>query len=141
MPELSSGMAGDSRAGRDTGKIDLGRVVDGFLAAAAPDLTHLKVLAHLVRDVKNPTPVGDIAAVVRAPKAEVQAALERFEKLELAKSSLRLLGRRYAFLHEGPRSELAVKIVRLWEHPQTHEVILQRVISKPSSRPAVPGRP
>lgn len=140
MPGLSSGMTGQFRMAQDLRKVDLGKAVDGFLAAAAPDLVHMKVLACLVREAKSPAPAGDIAAVVRASKAEVQAALERFEKLELAKASLGLLGRKYAFLHEGPRSDLAVKIIKLWEHPQTHEAIFRKVTGKPSGAPAVPGR-
>jgi DNA-binding MarR family transcriptional regulator len=129
MPELSSGFTGEYRAIRLSQQVDLGKGLESLITAALPDFTHMTVLLYLMRQAKDAVSASDVAAATGDPKAAIQAVLDRFEKLELVRCSQGLLGRKYAFHREGPRSELAIRLLKLWEHPQSHEVILRKIFA------------
>lgn len=129
MPELSSGFTREYKAIRLSQQIELGKGLESFISAALPDFTHMTVLIYLIRQAKDSCSAGDVASTTGDPKAAVQAVLDRFEKLELVRCSQGLLGRKYAFHREGPRAELAIRLIKLWEHPQSHETILRRIFA------------
>ena len=129
MPELSSGFTGEYRAIRRSQQIELGKGLESFIAAALPDFTHMTVLIFLSRLVKDTCSVGEVAEATGDSKAAVQAVLDRFAKLELVRCSQGLLGRKYAFLRDGARADLAIRLLKLWEHPQAHELILRKIFA------------
>ncbi len=128
MPELHSGMTGEFRAFRAGREVDLGRKLEEFIGQAVPDVLHIWILARLVEVGKAGCSVSEAAKGIDSPKSEVSAALDRFEKLALARSSRKLMSKSYAFSHEGPKSDMAVRLVKLWKHPQTHGNILTRIM-------------
>jgi hypothetical protein len=138
MPELSSGFSGEYRAIRLGQQVDLGKGLESFIAAALPDFTHMTVLIYLVRHVKGTCSVGEVASASGDSKAVIQAVLDRFQRLELVRASRGLLGTKYAFARDGVRGDLAIRLLKLWDRPQTHETILRRIVS--GEPPAAPGK-
>lgn len=128
MPELHSGMTGEFRAFQASREIDLGRKLEEFIAQAVPDVLHIWVLDRLVEAGKAGCSVSEAAKGIDSPKSEVSAALERFEKLELARSTRKLMSKSYTFSHEGPKSNMALRLVKLWKHPQTHGNVLVKIM-------------
>ncbi len=126
MVGLSDHM-GAIRAGQQP--IDLGKTMGDFIDQTLPDFTHLTVLMYLVRRAKGPCGIGDIAGETGDPKKTIQEVLDRFEKLGVVRTSSGFLSRKYALDREGPRMELVARLIKLWEHPQSHEAVLRRVLA------------
>ena len=130
MPELRSGLTQVFKAHQDKKKVRLGPKLEEFIRLAVPDVNHVLALAHLVSAGRDGCPAREIAAATGAPKGAVKAALERFGKLKLAEPRGGVMTRRYAFAREGGLSELAVRLVKLWAHPRTHETVTRKILSK-----------
>lgn len=128
MPELHSGMTREYRAYHASKEVDLGRSLEEFIARAVPDVLHIWVLARLVAAARDWCPLSRLREGLDAPKSEVLAALGRFEKLGLARSRRQLMSRSYGFVREGAGAELAVRLVKLWKHPQAHAGVLQKIM-------------
>ncbi|HOX07855.1 MAG TPA: hypothetical protein PK280_15750 [Planctomycetota bacterium] len=128
MPEMNTGYTQDFRAANQARQVPLGQGVENFVKFALPSVAHLSVLRYLIERGKETSSAGEVAQVVCEPKAAVQAALEHFEKLEIARSSMSLLGRKFAILPDGPKVDAARKIIKLWDHPQTHASLLALIL-------------
>jgi len=126
MPGLSDHMS-DIRSSSQP--LDLGKSVGEFIDAALPDFTHLTVLMYLVRQAKGPCTVGNIAGETGDPKKTIQDVVARFEKLGVVRSSSGFLSKKYVLDRDGPKMEMVGRLVKLWERPQSHEVILRRVLT------------
>jgi hypothetical protein len=135
MPDMNTGHTQEFRAAAKARQIPLGQGVENFVRVALPDVVHLSVLRYLVEHGKGTCSAGEIAQVICEPKAAVQAALEHLENMEIARSSLALLGRKYALLPEGPKVESARKIIKLWDHPQTHGSLLNIILKSAPKKP------
>jgi hypothetical protein len=125
MPDMTDHFS-SMRAGQ---QLDLGKSVGDFIDAALPDFTHLTVLMFLVRQAKAPCTVGDIAGETGDPKRTIQAVVDRFEKMGVVRTSSGFLSKKYALDRDGPRMDMVGRLVKLWEHPQSHEVVLRRVLT------------
>ena len=131
MPELRSGLTQVFKAHQDKKKVRLGPKLEEFIRLAVPDVNHVLALAHLVSAGRDGCPAREIAAATGAPKGAVKAALERFGKLKLAEPRGGVMTRRYAFAREGGLSELAVRLVKLWAHPEAHGSVLESILGAP----------
>lgn len=140
MPDFSTGMTQEFRAFRAAKQVSLGKGLDGFVASALPDVAHLGVLTYLVHNSKEQHAAAGIAEAVGEPKGAVQDALERFEKLGLVRRASGMLARKYGFAREALSAELAVRLIKLWEHPQTHETVLRAVLARQEGGPGAAGR-
>jgi hypothetical protein len=127
MPELHSGMTQQYRAFHASKKVDLGRKIEEFIAQAIPDVVHIWVLSRLVGVGRDGATMKQLGLGIDAPKSAVAAALERFEKLGLARSRRRLLSKTYTFSREEAKADLALRVVKLWSHPQAHASVLQAI--------------
>ena len=114
---------------RNTQQIDLGKSMGEFIDSALPDFTHLTVLMYLVRQAKGPCSCGGIAGETSDPKRLIQGVLDRFEKMGLVRVSSGFLSKKYALDRDGAKMDLVSRLVKLWEHPQSHEVVLRRVLT------------
>ena len=115
--------------------LDLGKAIGGFIDSALPDFTHLTVLMFLVRNAKTPCTAGAIADETGDSKRTVQAVLERFEKHGMVRSVPAFLSKKYALNREGAGMEVVGRLAKLWDHPQSHEAILRRVLAPKAPRP------
>jgi DNA-binding transcriptional ArsR family regulator len=131
MPGLSDELAslGGSRQ-----PLELGKAIEGFIAATLPDFTHFTVLMFLTRQAKGFVSAGDVAEVTGDSKRTVGAVLERFKELGLVEASGGFLSTKYAFKREGQQAELAARLLKLWEHSQTHQIVLCRLLVHPPGR-------
>jgi hypothetical protein len=126
MPELHSGMTQEYRAFQASRKIDIGRQLEEFVGRAVPDIMHMWVLARLVECGPEGASLSHLRTGIEAPKSDVTAALGRFEKLGLL-GTRGLIGKKY-FLPRGvPGSDLALRLVKLWKHPQGHQGVLDAI--------------
>lgn len=125
MPGLAEEMA--AFGGGKKQKVELGKQLESFLAGALPDFTHMTVLMYMVREARDGCSTGDIAKFIGDPKKVIQAVLDRFLKLEIVRTSGGLF-KKYFFNREGPKAALVHRLLKLWEHPHTHELILKRVL-------------
>jgi len=132
MPDLPSPQ---TRAANITKQIPLGQGVENFIKLALPDAAYLPVLRYLTERGTQASTAGEIAGVTCEPKAKVLSALEHFEKLEIARSSIGLLGRKYALFREGAKCDSAQKLVKLWAHPQTHRAVMAIVQRNATKKP------
>ena len=128
MPDMSSGYSKEFRAANLARQIPLSPGVENLIKLALPDADHLSVLRYLVERGAQSCSAAEIAGVTCQPKAKVQAALEHFEKVQIARSSLGLLGRKYGLLREGSKGEAAQRLIKLWAHPQTHRSVMAVVL-------------
>ena len=140
MPELHSGLTGEFRAYHASKQVNLGRSLEELIALAVPDVLHVWVLARLVGAGKEGCSVSQVAVGADAPRSAVTAALERFEKLGLARSRRRLMSRSYVFAREGARADLAIRMVKLWKHPQAHGSVLNRIMQSGGGAARGPGK-
>ena len=115
--------------------VDLGKGLCALIDEALPDFTHLTVLMFLIRSAKGPVTVGEIAEATGDPKKAIGAVVDRFEKQGLVRCSTGFLSRKYAVDRESIKMELIGRLVKLWEHPQSHEAVLRRVLAPKSRRP------
>ena len=115
------------------GKKDLalGPALDRFIAAALLDFTHMTVLMYMVREARGGCSVGDIAKFIGDPKRVIQQVLDRFLGLELVRVSGGIF-KKYAYQREGPRAGLVVKLLKLWEHPEGHQMVLRKILEPKS---------
>jgi hypothetical protein len=114
--------------------VDLGKGLCALIDEALPDFTHLTVLMYLTRNAKGPVTVGEVADQTGDPKKAIQAVLDRFEKQGIVRCSVGFLSRKYAVDRESLKMELIGRLVKLWEHPQSHEAVLRRVLAPKSAR-------
>ncbi len=131
MPGLSEHLS----SFRGNQQIDLGKNLTGFIDSALPDFTHLTVLMYLVRGARTPVTPGQIADETGDPKKMIQQVLDRLEKHGIVRISSGFLTKKYALDREGAKMELVTRLVKLWEHPQTHEAVLRRVLAPKSGQP------
>ncbi len=124
MPGLGQEMAAFSGKKQ---KVELGKQLESFLADALPDFTHLTVLMYMVREARDGRSTGDISKFIGDPKKVIQRVLDCFLKLEIVRTSGGLF-KKFHFNREGPRASLVSRLLKLWEHPQTHDLILKRVL-------------
>ena len=108
--------------------IQLGKKLDGFIKSALPDFTHMTVLIYLVRGSQEGCTAGNIARLTGDPKREIQKVLDRFKGLELVRVSGGLLNRKYAYEHGSPQAQMVTNLLKLWRHPQSHGVILRKIL-------------
>ncbi len=123
MPSLAEDMAafGGSK------ELELGKNLKAFIKSALPDFTHMTVLMYMVREAREGCSTGDVAKFIGDPKRVVQKVIDRFLQLEMLRTSGGLF-KKYQFRRDGPRAELVVRLLKLWEHPQTHDAVLKRVL-------------
>ena len=124
MPDMASGYTQHSRTANITRQIPLSPGVESFVRQTLPEVGYLPVLRYLLERGAETSSAGEIAGVTREPKDKVQAALEHFERIGIARSGRSLLGRKYGLLRDGPRSDAAEKLIKLWDHPQTHRAVM-----------------
>jgi hypothetical protein len=107
-------------------KIDIGRKLTEFVSLAVPDMTHIMVLARLVEAGQGGASLSHLRTGVQAPKSEVSAVLTRFKSMGILESR-GLIGKKYFLPRGEPRSELAMRLVKLWQHPQGHASVLEAI--------------
>jgi DNA-binding MarR family transcriptional regulator len=123
------GLSGELNAFQADRPLELGKGIEKFIEAALLDFTHLTVLMYLVRKAEGPCTPGEIAEDIGDPKKTIADVLERFEKLAIVRSSPGLLTRKYLLDRQAAGMELVIRLIKLWEHPQTHGAILHRVLA------------
>lgn len=128
MPELHSGMTGDFRAFHASRKVDLGGPLESFIGLAIPDVHHILMLDRLVRAGKDGGTPAALRENVDVPKASASTALNHFEKLGLARAKRNLMSKTYTMVRDGTRADLAIRLVKLWKHPQAHQSVLQAIL-------------
>jgi hypothetical protein len=126
MPELHSGMTQEYRAIQKAKILDLGKRVEELIATAVPDIIHIWVLAKLVSAGRDGAVMNDLRAGMETSKSDVVAVIKRFEKLDLVRTK-GLLSKTYTFNREEKWSETAIKLVKLWKHPQGHQSVLEAI--------------
>ena len=128
MPELHSGMTQEYRAIHRARILDLGKRAEEFIARALPDIIHIWVLAKLVGAGKEGAAMNDLRAGMETPKSDVLEAIARFEKLDLVRTQ-GMFSKTYFFKREEKWSDIAIKLVKLWKHPQGHASVLEAIKS------------
>jgi DNA-binding IclR family transcriptional regulator len=114
------------RAFKASQKIDIGRKLKEFVSLAVPDMTHIMVLARLVEAGRDGCSLSHLRTGVQASKSEVNAVLALFRKLGIVESR-GLIAKKYYLPRAEPKAELAVRLVKLWEHPQGHASVLEAI--------------
>ncbi len=133
MPELHSGMTQEYRAIHRAKILDLGKRAEEFIAVALPDIIHIWVLAKLVGSGKAGAAMNDLRAGMETPKSDVLDAIAGFDKLDLVRTE-GVFGKTYFFKREGKWSDIAIKMVKLWKHPQGHASVLEAIKSLVAKR-------
>jgi hypothetical protein len=110
-------------------EVKLGAQIEAFVDKAVPDFTHMTVLLYLVKETREGQTVGAITKVTGDAKAVVQAVLDRFERLGLLRVSEGFLSRKYAYERENQQAAMVSRLIKLWEHRETHHLILNRVLA------------
>lgn len=121
------GLAGDLAAFGGRKELELGKNLEAFIRSALPDFTHMTVLMYMVREAGEGCSTGDIAKFIGDPKRVVQKVIDRFLQLEMLRTTGGLF-KKYVYRRDGPRAELVARMLKLWEHPQTHDAVLKRVL-------------
>ena len=109
-------------------QFSLGPKIEGFIREALPDFAHLTVLMYLVRQAKGGCSAGEVAKFIGDPKKVTQKVLDRFERLEMVRVAGGILGKKYAYERNGPRALLVDRLLKLWEHPQAHDLVLRKIL-------------
>jgi DNA-binding transcriptional ArsR family regulator len=115
-------------------EIELGRNLEDFISEVLPDFTHFTVLMFLVRQARGFVSAGDVAEITGDSKGTVRAVLELFKERGLVEVSGGFLSTKYAYRRDGPKAELVVRLLKLWEHSQTHQAVLCRLLVHPPGR-------
>jgi hypothetical protein len=126
MPELHSGMTQEYRAIHRAKILDLGKRAEQFISRAVPDIVHIWVLSKLVGAGKSGATVNDLRAGMETSKNDVLAVLGRFEQFDLIRSQ-GVFAKTYFFCREEQWSDVAIKLVKLWKHPQGHASVLEAI--------------
>jgi hypothetical protein len=126
MPELHSGMTQEYRAIHRAKILALGKRAEEFIAMALPDLIHIWVLSKLVSIGKTGAAINDLRAGIDSSKGDVVQVLDKLAKLGLVRSS-GLISKKYTFCREEQWSDVAIKLVKLWKHPQGHASVLEAI--------------
>jgi hypothetical protein len=111
------------------GAVQLGKNLEEFISIALRDFTHMTVLMYMVREAREGCTAGDVAGVTSDPKPVIQAVLDRFLQLQLIREAGGFFSKKYIYQREGPRAQLVVNLIKLWEHKGAHEEILRRVLA------------
>ena len=110
-------------------QLSLGPQFEAFIDSTLLDFTHMTVLLYMVRHGRDGCSPADIAGITGDSKRVVQKVLQFFEEQGLVRSVGGLLSKKYVYEKEGRQAQLVFNLLKLWEHKQTHELVLRRILA------------